>query len=93
MGLKRGVNMKVVLQAIIGSIAIHVIYIVGMMLVGYIKTKNYIPDIADTWDKVEILQNEVVFGKVISPPFGLFSIAGVAVIFGVIILSYKKLFN
>ncbi|MDF2000847.1 hypothetical protein [Peribacillus frigoritolerans] len=47
--------MKVVLQAIIGSISIHVIYVVVMMLVGYIKTKNYKPDIESAWDKVATL--------------------------------------
>jgi hypothetical protein len=85
--------MKVVLQAIIGSIVIHVIYIVGMVLVGYIKTRNYKPDIAVASDKVEILQNEVVLGKVISPGFVLLSFVGVAVICGFIIFLYKKNLN
>lgn len=51
--------MKVVLQAIIGSISIHIIYVVVMMLVGYIKTKNYKPGIENAWGKVENLQNQV----------------------------------
>ncbi|QUW23085.1 hypothetical protein JSQ81_05825 [Sporosarcina sp. Marseille-Q4063] len=37
--------MRLVLQAFIGSIVIHVVYFVGMMLVGYIKTRNYKPEI------------------------------------------------
>jgi hypothetical protein len=85
--------MKVVLQAIIGSIVIHVIYIVGMVLVGYIKTRNYKPDIAVASDKVEILQNEVVLGKVISPGFVFLTFVGVAVICGFIIFLYKKNLN
>lgn len=91
--LKGVVNVKVVLQAITGSIIIHVFYIVCMMLVGYFKTKAYKPDIAVEWDKVEMLQNEVMFGKVISPSFVLLSFVGVAVICGAIILLYKKMVN
>ncbi|MFC6037821.1 hypothetical protein ACFPYN_00010 [Paenisporosarcina macmurdoensis] len=85
--------MKVVLQAFMGSIAVHVVYIVGMVLVGYIKTRNYKPDIASAWDKVETLQNEVVFVKVNSPFLYLFTFLGVAVICGIIIFSYKELLN
>lgn len=85
--------MKVVLQAFIGSIAIHIVYLVGMMLVSYIKTRNYKPDIASAWDKVETLQSEVVFDKVNSPFLYLFTFIGVAVICGIIIFSYKKLLN
>ena len=82
--------MKVVLQAIFGSIIIHIFYIVCITLVGYFKTKAYKPDITVEWDKVEMLQNEVVFGKVISPNFGLLSFGGVALICGIIIFLYKK---
>ncbi|CAH0318461.1 hypothetical protein [Peribacillus simplex] len=85
--------MKVVLQAIIGSISIHVIYVVVMMLVGYIKTKNYKPDIESAWDKVETLQNEVEFVSVTPPHFYVLSFLGVSVICGIVILSYEKLMN
>jgi len=84
---------KLVLQAIIGSIVIHVVYSMGMMLVGYIKTKNYKPDFASAWDNVETLQSEVVFSKGSSPFLYLLTFLGVAVICGIIIFSYKKLFN
>lgn len=50
--------MKIIIQAFIGSIIIHIIYIVGMMLDGYIKTRNYKPDISSAWEKVETLQSE-----------------------------------
>jgi len=86
--------MKVLLQAVIGSIAIHIIFLVGMMVVGYIETRNYKPNIADTWDDtVVILQDEVVFGEIISPDFGLLSIMGVAFILGFIRLLYKEMTN
>lgn len=82
-----------IFQAFVGSIVIHIIYIVGMMLVSYIRTRNYKPDIDDAWDKVETLQSEVVFGKVNSPFLYLLTFIGVAVICGIIIFSYKKLVN
>ncbi|MDO7486499.1 hypothetical protein Q5O89_12975 [Peribacillus frigoritolerans] len=85
--------MKVVLQAIIGSISIHVIYVVVMMLVGYIKTKNYKPDIESAWDIVETLQNKVEFGSVTPPHYYVLSFLGVSVICGIVILSYEKLMN
>ena len=83
--------MKTVIQAIISSIVIHVTYMVAVMVVGYIKTRNYKPDIEGAWEKVEILQNEVAFGKSSSPFLYLLTFIVVAVICGWIIFSYKKL--
>lgn len=84
-------KIKTVLQAFISSVVIHLVYIVGQILVGYIKTRNYKPDIASAWDKGETLQNEVVFGKVNSPFLYLLTFIGVTVICGIIIFLYKKL--
>ena len=85
-----GIKLKIIIQALIGSIIIHVTYIFGTLLIGYIKTKFYKPDISTSWDNVEILQNEVAFGRVISPYFALLSFVGVAVICGIILFIYKK---
>jgi hypothetical protein len=85
--------MKVVLQAFICSIAIHIVYLVGMMLVSFFKTRNYKPDLANAWDNVETLQSEVVFGNVNSPLIYLFTIIGVTVICGFIIFFYQNLLN
>lgn len=83
-----------VLQAIIGSFIIHVIYIVGIMLVGYIKTKNYKPDISSVWDRVDTIEKEVVIvGKVTPPYFYVLSFLGVAVICRIVIMSFDRLFN
>lgn len=81
--------MMLFLQAFISSIVIHVVYFFGMMLVGYIKTRNYKSDLASAWDNVETLQSEVVFSKVNSPFHYLFTFVGVAVLCGIII----KFFN
>ncbi|MFE4354202.1 hypothetical protein ACFVSS_24655 [Peribacillus butanolivorans] len=85
--------MKVVFQAFIGSIILHVFYFVSTMIVGSIKTSQYKPGIENAWGQAETLQNEVVFGKVISPFVYLVSLVGVALICGIIIFSYKKIFT
>jgi hypothetical protein len=88
--VRRGLKMKIVIQALIGSFVIHLIYMVGMMTVSYVKTRNYKPGIASAWDKVETLQSEVVFGKVGSPFLYLFTFLGVTVICGIIMFLYKN---
>ncbi|MFF2289692.1 hypothetical protein [Peribacillus butanolivorans] len=85
--------MKVVFQAFIGSIILHVFYFVSTMIVGSIKTSQYKPGIENAWGQAETLQNEVVFGKVISPSVYLLSLVGVSLICGIIIFSYKKIFT
>jgi hypothetical protein len=83
--------MKVILQGLIGSVVIHIIYFVSIMFVSYIKTINYKPDLANGWDNVETLQSEVVFGRVGSPFLYLITFVGVTVICGIFMFSYKKL--
>ncbi|MFE8699946.1 hypothetical protein ACFYKX_04835 [Cytobacillus sp. FJAT-54145] len=83
--------MKVVFQAILGSIVVHITYLVGMMKVGYIKTKNYQPDISNSWDKVEVLQNEVVFGHHHSPFLYVLTFIAVTVVFVIAINLFRKL--
>lgn len=61
--------MKTVLQAFICSIIIHLIYLTSTLIIGYIKTKNYTPDISSAYENVEMLQNEVAFGQGVSPFF------------------------
>jgi hypothetical protein len=85
--------MKVILQALIGSVVIHIIYFVSMMVVSYIKTRKYKPNLGNAWDHVETLQSEVVFGQVGSPFLYLITFVGVTVICGIIMFSYKKLLN
>ncbi|QFF97853.1 hypothetical protein PB01_02950 [Psychrobacillus glaciei] len=85
--------MKIILQAIIGSLLIHLIYIVYTFLGGYLKTKYYTPDITSTWDNVYVLQNEVAFGMVSSPFFYVFSFLKVAIICAILIFTYEKWFK
>ncbi|MFD6438454.1 hypothetical protein ACFWDG_01255 [Peribacillus sp. NPDC060186] len=85
--------MKLVFQAFIGSIILHVFYFVSTMIVGSIKTIKYKPGIENAWDQARTLQHEVEFGKFISPSVYLLSLVGVALICGFIIFSYKKFFT
>ncbi|NHM34036.1 hypothetical protein [Neobacillus terrae] len=59
--------MKLMIQAFIASVIIHLIYFVCTVGLGFIKTKFYKPNIYSKWEKIEHLQNEVAFGMAISP--------------------------
>ncbi|MGV2940524.1 hypothetical protein AB5I83_13080 [Mesobacillus sp. LC4] len=82
--------MKLFIQAAIGSIAIHVIYFVSLLVIGYIKTVNYTPDIEGSWNRVDPLQNEVAFGTTSSPFFFLFTFIGMTFFSVMIIVLFRK---
>jgi hypothetical protein len=82
--------MKVVSKSILFSLVIHVIFFVGMMLVGYFKTKFYTPDISKAWNDVHTLQSKAAFGFVYSPMFLLISLIGIAIVSGLIINIFQK---
>lgn len=79
--------MKTVLQAVMASIILHIIYIFSTIGIGYLKTMYYKPDIKGD---VYLLQNEVAFGMVTSPHVYLISLLGVFIICASIISLYKK---
>ncbi|WP_047984350.1 membrane protein [Ornithinibacillus californiensis] len=84
--------MKTVIQALVASIAMHLLYFLGTMLAGFVKTLNYQPEIGRSWDNVEMLQSEVAFGYVASTNFYyLYSFLGVTVVCGILIFLFKKL--
>lgn len=82
--------MKLFIQAAIGSIAIHVIYFLGIVLIGYIKTINYTPDIEGSLESVDTLQNEVAFGVTGSPFFFIFTFIGMTFFCEMVIVLYRK---
>lgn len=84
--------MSTIGQAIIGSVIVHLIYLLITMVIGYIKTKRYVPDIESAWESVNKLPNEVEFGRTVSPVLYLGSFVGVTVICGLIIFVLKKSF-
>lgn len=82
--------MKLVIQAFIASVIIHIVYIICMIGIGYIKTKFYKPNLLGEWENVDYLKSEVAFGMAISPFFFVFSLIGITIISGIIIYLYKK---
>lgn len=82
--------MKTIIQSLIVSFVIHIIYIGGSLIVGYITTKTYKPDIEDEWGNVKMLQSEVAFGVSGSPLFFLITFISVALICGLIITTIGK---
>jgi hypothetical protein len=60
------------------------------MLLGYIKTKRYVPDSDAAWNTVEKLPNRVSFGTAISPVYYFISILVVALLCGIIIFFVKR---
>ncbi|MDQ0231222.1 hypothetical protein [Metabacillus malikii] len=82
---------KPIIQSLVISFVIHLIYFVGTFVVGYIKTRNYKPDLVSNLETIETLQNEVAFGMVFSPLLFLFTFIGVALISGFVIKLYRKL--
>ncbi|OLS37152.1 hypothetical protein BTR22_10755 [Alkalihalophilus pseudofirmus] len=83
--------MKLVIQACIASLIIHVVYFMGTLGMGYLHTKVYEPNLESQWEKVHYLQSEVGFGVVVIPPFlYAFTLVGMAIIAGTFIYSYKR---
>lgn len=85
--------MKVIIQSLLVSFIIHLVYIGGSLLAGYIETRNYIPDLDNKWGNVKHLQNEVSFGISASPLIFLLTFFGVAMIYGLLSIAYKKIVN
>lgn len=82
--------MKTIIQSLVISFIIHLIYLLGTVGVSYIKTIFYKPDYPA---KVEILQSKVAFGAVGSPLFFLVSFVIVTMICGLVIISYRKVIS
>ncbi|MGG7620568.1 hypothetical protein [Bacillus coreaensis] len=80
--------MKTVLQAVLASIILHIIYILNTIGIGYLKTMYYKPNLQG---EGYLLQNEVVFVMVISPYIYLISLLGVSISCASIIVFYKKI--
>ncbi|KAF0995480.1 hypothetical protein [Geobacillus sp. TFV-3] len=81
--------MKTVIQALLISLVVHIVYFAATIGIGYWKTKLYKPDVANAWEHVDMLQNEVVFGQAGSSVVYLFSFVGVAMISGLVLYVYK----
>ncbi|MCK1993887.1 hypothetical protein GW626_03350 [Peribacillus muralis] len=82
--------MKIVIQAFVASFFIHALYISSMMLIGFLKTSQYKPDVVNAWNHAGALQNEVSFGTVVSPSVYAITFLGTGLICAIVIMFYKK---
>ena len=82
--------MKTVIQALLFSFILHFIYIAGVLLTGYIQTKNYGPDITNSFENVYVLQNEVAFGVIGSPLVLIYTFISTTLVIALVLYSYKK---
>lgn len=83
-------QLKTVIQSLAVSLGLHLIYLFAIFLIGYFKTRNYQPELANQWENVHTLQNEVAFGFSTSPLLFLFTFIGLTVLSGLVILFYRK---
>lgn len=83
--------MKNLVTAVIFSASLHFIYFSGMIVMGYLQTKNYTPDIAGQWENVTYLQSEVAFGATGSPLFYLATLIGTAIAVWAALFLHKRL--
>ncbi|MBS4201663.1 hypothetical protein KHA93_18840 [Bacillus sp. FJAT-49732] len=78
--------MKTLIQALLASLVLHLLYFGGSILYGYILTKNYTPNIENAVG----LDSEVAFGYAADPLFFVFTFIGVFFICGILIFFFKK---
>ncbi|ADU28527.1 hypothetical protein [Evansella cellulosilytica] len=71
---------RLLIKASIFSAAIHVIYLLWIVGYSWFVTRNYVPDIADAYENIAYLQNEVTFGFVIHPVYTILSFIIIAII-------------
>jgi hypothetical protein len=62
------------------------------MIIGYIRTKRYVPDMEAAWNNVENLPIQISFGAKITPAFYFLTLFIVALLCGLIIFLSKRIF-
>lgn len=82
--------MKIILKSLLGATAIHSIYFMTTMAIGYVKMVNYEPDWEAAWANVENLPSEVAFGYVPSPFLYVGSFLATALACGIILSIYEE---
>lgn len=85
-----GYPLKIIIQSLLISFAIHLIYISGVLTLGYLETRNYQPNIDKSWNNVLVLQDEVAFGVEGSPFILMYTYIGIALISGLVLIIYRK---
>ncbi|GAF63418.1 hypothetical protein BTS2_0309 [Bacillus sp. TS-2] len=85
--------MKIIFQAVLGSLFIHVAYFVIFFLISYIKTSSHMPEIAEQYTSIDYLQTQVTFGVIYSPGYFVWTFLAVTAICAIILFAYKKWFK
>jgi len=84
---------KVLIQAIIYSGIIHLLYFLCIAVVGLITTVRYKPDITNHWNELTPLQHQVAFGSTYSPFTFLLTFIAMTFLSASFIILYRKLFQ
>lgn len=82
--------MKIITKSLLGATAIHGIYFMTTMAIGYIKTVNYEPNWEAAWANVENLPSEVTFGSAPSPFLYAGSFLATGLVCGIILRMHDK---
>ncbi|TAA66094.1 hypothetical protein [Planococcus salinarum] len=82
--------MRIFSKALLGATAIHGLYFMSTMAIGYIKTVNYEPDLEAAWAIVDNLPREVTFGYASSPFLYAGSFLATVSACGFILSMYEK---
>lgn len=82
--------MKMISKSLLGATAIHGIYFMTTMAIGYVKTKNYELDWETAWANVENMPSEVAFGYVPSPFQYVGRFLATVLACGIILSMYEK---
>ncbi|MDN7240729.1 hypothetical protein QWY14_02960 [Planococcus sp. N028] len=85
--------MKLFLQAMASAAAIHVVYYVTTLAVGYVKTVTHRPNMAEAWKNVEGLEQEVVISAAVSPLSYVGSFLVLTLVCALVIYVYQKVDN
>ncbi|MER2038226.1 MAG: hypothetical protein ABS944_08775 [Solibacillus sp.] len=79
--------MRIAAQAVVGSLLLHIVYVVIVLAIGYIQTVNYRPEFLEN---VTVLQSEVAFSFSGSTVTLLNSFIFVTLVLGAILLFRKS---
>lgn len=82
--------MKIISKSLLGATAIHGIYFMTTMAIGYVKMVNYEPDWEAAWANVENLPSEVAFGSAPSPLLYVGSFLATVLACGIILSMHDK---
>lgn len=82
--------MNIISKSLLGATAIHGIFFMSTMAVGYIKTVNNKPDWEASWANAGNLSNEVAFGSASSPFLYVGSFLATVLACGIILRMHDK---